>query len=519
MQNAADARTDGASRLRNLDDWLWTRPGRLVALFAGAHVVLWTLSPALSHDGLPIDVVEGYAIGPEWVIGTYKHPALPSWLLEAARLLTGATGWPAYLLSSMSIAATYAIVYLLGRDLVGAPRAAAGTLLLSGIIYFHWVTPEFNHNVIQMPLWAGLIWGILEARKTGSAAWWIIAGSFAAIGLYAKFAMAVLLMPAAIFILADRKCRKQLETRGPWLGLIAFLVLLIPMAIWLVRTNFFVFDYVEARSNSGKAGTIFQFLLKQVYVSGPMYLLVFAAIGIVWMRMELTPRDLARRLGTRDDPLRTLLYWHAAPIMVACLTVAVRGGGMKGAWGTPMLSLSGLIAVSLASRVADAAMLRRIALGASALLLAGATAYAALVRNWDFTSKSPSRSNWPIEEIASRFERLWQERTGQPLRIVGGDLWIAGSVASLARSRPSIFAEANFRQSPWITDERIEREGALFVWWRGPFDPPQSFEPFIGKRKDGTEIFAVRGRKRVFEIDLSYAIVPPGAWKAGQAGR
>jgi len=50
---------------------------------------------------------------------------------------------------------------LLGRDMMGAARAAAGTLLLAGITYYAWATPEFNHNVASLPFWAGFAFVIL----------------------------------------------------------------------------------------------------------------------------------------------------------------------------------------------------------------------------------------------------------------------------------------------------------------------------------------------------------------------
>jgi hypothetical protein len=51
--------------------------------------------------------------------------ALPSWVLEASRLVTGSIGWPAYLVSQLFVAAAYVFVFLLGRDMMGPERAAA----------------------------------------------------------------------------------------------------------------------------------------------------------------------------------------------------------------------------------------------------------------------------------------------------------------------------------------------------------------------------------------------------------
>src|SRR6266850_1682315 len=82
----------------------WAHPALLVAMLAAGQIVAWTLAPSLIHSAPPLDVVEGYLGGHEWVIGTYKHPALPSWVLEASRLMTGVVGWPAYLVAQLFVA-------------------------------------------------------------------------------------------------------------------------------------------------------------------------------------------------------------------------------------------------------------------------------------------------------------------------------------------------------------------------------------------------------------------------------
>src|SRR5215831_19531985 len=99
---------------------------------AACQVVAWTLAPTLTHKSPPLDVVESYMWGREWVLATYKHPAMPSWVLEASRVLAGgAFGWPAYLASQLFIATTFAFVFVFGRDIMGSRRAAAGVLLLA----------------------------------------------------------------------------------------------------------------------------------------------------------------------------------------------------------------------------------------------------------------------------------------------------------------------------------------------------------------------------------------------------
>jgi len=126
----------------------------LLAILCAMQALVWTLVPALTHSAPPLDVVEMLVWGREGVVATYKHPNLPGLLLEAVRRLAFDALWPAYAVAQACVVASFIAVYLLGRDLLGSSRALAGTLLLTGIFYYSWPTPEMNHNLMQMPLWA-----------------------------------------------------------------------------------------------------------------------------------------------------------------------------------------------------------------------------------------------------------------------------------------------------------------------------------------------------------------------------
>src|SRR5262249_52305567 len=93
------------------------------------------IAPAVSHNAPTFDLIENYMFGKEWVLATYKHPALTNWILESSRYLTGAVIWPAYLISQLFVGATFCFAFLLGRALIGPIRGAAGTLLLAGVTF------------------------------------------------------------------------------------------------------------------------------------------------------------------------------------------------------------------------------------------------------------------------------------------------------------------------------------------------------------------------------------------------
>ena len=491
----------GQSRFSTL---VAAHPGAVVAAFAAAQCLAWTLAPALSHFAPPLDVVESYLWGREWVVGTNKHPNLPGWVLEASRLLTGATGWPAYLASQLFVAATYGLFYGLGRNMLGPARAAMGTLLLAGVFYVTWPAIEFNHNVAQMPFWAAITLVLWRLRTRPNLGLWLLLSALGAGVLYAKLSAGLLLVVAGGWILADLPLRRQLLTAAPWFGLALFLLLSVPLFGWLIRAHWQPLLYAAERSTGAGEGPL-RFLGAQL----------LACIGL------LALAAICGLFGPLRDgeaaPSHTAVVFLAtmtlAPIAAAALVAVAAGSGLKSMWGSPMLGLAGLLTVALTSRRFTPAALPRAAMAAAALLIALPIGYAAdTLLEARFTGHI-KRQNWPQAAIAARFDALWQAQTHKPLRIVAGERWVAGLAALTASGNPSILTDGSFTLSPWITPERLRAEGALVVWEVRPgaaAAPPGHLAVLIGGTKSGVEQFAVPLFPNAPPLSIGYAIVPPG---------
>ncbi len=63
--------------------------------------------------------------------------------------------------------------------------------------------------------------------------------------------------------------------------------------------------------------------------------------------------------------------------------------------------------------------------------------------------------------------------------------------------------------SPWITPDRIDREGVLFVWHAGRSQRPRLLERFTGLVTEKEERFTVRRWGHDAEVVIRYAILPP----------
>jgi 4-amino-4-deoxy-L-arabinose transferase-like glycosyltransferase len=482
-----------------------------VGLLAISQVLVWTLAPALTHSSPPLDVVESYMWGREWVIATYKHPAMPGWILEASHILTGAVGWPAYLASQLCVATAFLLVFLLGRDLLGAEAGAAGTLLLVGAGYYAWPTTEFNHNVLQLSFWAGLPLALWRAVDRRSLFYWLLAAACAAGGLYAKFSMALLLVAAAGWLLYDPRARHALGTPAPWIGLVLFLVMIAPLVSWLVAHDFLPLHYAASRAAQYKHQSVGIFLLNVLLnLSGAVVMLAIAGLIGPWTRSAANPNSPLPSPHSLDArALQFLLIFTVAPLALAMLGAVIMGSSLRGAWGSPMFNFIGLLVIALTFDRFGPKALRRIVSSAAVVLAVVPIGYALVVLFRLPLTDKPLRVNWPQVEISERMSSIWARETHHPLRIVSGDDWIAGLVGLTAKDEPSIYTEGNRVLSPWITPKRLEDEGMLIVWDANTNRIPIHLRSLVASLPAQQERFKWPLSAGGSDLVIGYAIIAP----------
>jgi 4-amino-4-deoxy-L-arabinose transferase-like glycosyltransferase len=484
-----------------------------LALLMSVQALCWILAPILTNDAPPLDVVENTVWGAERVLATYKNPALAYLLIEASRVLTGAVGWPAYVLSQIAICSTFLCVFLLGRPVLGDARAFAGTALLAACYYFGWHTPEFNQDIVEMPFWAAVALALWRAVETKKLVWWIGLGIFAAGAIYGKLSAGILLLSAALWLLIDARGRQSLRTVGPWIALATFLVLFAPLAIELAHGGLArIADYAVHRGFKKFSGL--QFIGLQIVMVLPMLAVLWLSGLFAWPGAERQNTGTRERDFEFERFTRYLLWMTLAPIALTAITVTAVRTGTKLMWGVPMLNLSGLILVSLAGRDAsafNARALRRLVQCAIVIIVATSMGTALTTRYGNQFRKKPDRQNWPQAEISARLRQIWQTETGAPLRIVTGTSmnWVAGLVALDEGDVAHIFTSANYRKSPWITPDQVTRDGTLVVWQGQGIKAPPELAKAIGGRAPRYETFALRHPGKTRAVTIGYVVVPP----------
>lgn len=129
------------------------RPQAAFAVFLALHFLVWTALPALLYPNLPLDLIEALTYGREWQLGYDKLPPLPWWLVELVHQVVDLdTAY--YALAQVAVVGAFAVVWSTARPLVGPVGALVAILILDGLHYFHFTAAKFNHDVIQLPLWA-----------------------------------------------------------------------------------------------------------------------------------------------------------------------------------------------------------------------------------------------------------------------------------------------------------------------------------------------------------------------------
>lgn len=474
-----------------------------LALLIIAQLVVWTVLPWLLARSLPLDVVsDGLAWGHEWQWGYYKHPPLTSWTVEAFFDAFGDIG--TFLLSQVCIAATYVFVFLLGREIMGIRRAAVGTLLLVGVYYFSIPTPEFNHNVAQMPMWAAACLCYFRVWKTGKMRWWLALGAVAGLGLLTKYSIAVLLFVIIVHFAKVKGSKPALFSAGAWLASAVCLLIVSWHVLWLFESGFPTLHYAAARAGATSA-------VRDRFIAPVKFV---AAQGI-----DIAPALLLARIsGLRaakpashcNPELHFLLWMTLGPPAVTVLGSLATGMGVRDMWGAPMWNLIGLI-VALGA----AENWKRVKpnwLGAGAVVLSGIALAAFVLSNVLIPQREnrPSRIQWPDRALAQTFGAVWRQQVHTPLRIVAADGWLGGLVAMRSVPRPSVWIDADFRKAPWITPALAASDGALVLWRIRPGQTePKAFSALKGLRILGRKTFGWPETPHALPLVIGYAVLPP----------
>jgi 4-amino-4-deoxy-L-arabinose transferase-like glycosyltransferase len=448
--------------MRALTQAVEKHPQAAFAIFLAVHALVWIALPTLLYPNLPLDLIEALVYGREWQVGYDKLPPLPWWMVEIAYRTVG-HDIAYYALAQVAVVAAFALVWITARPIIGAVGALVAVLIVDGLHYFNMTAAKFNHDVVQLPLWALAGYAYRGALREGRIWHWALLGLSIGMALWAKYFVVMLAVPLALFLLIDRDARKALATPGPYVALVVALIVMAPHILWLVANDFLPFAYADARAAPAR-GVLDHVVQPIVFAAGQIFFLLPAlliALAVVLPRRA----PAAAAADPFDRRIVTLLAF--GPVATVVALSAFTGRGTVAMWGYPLWLFLGVWIVLVARNALQGGKLTRI------LLLWGAVAAAlaiAFIADYTVLPQYDQRYRavlFPGERMAQELSSRFRIATGTPLRYVIGSMWDGGNVSAYAPEHPRVLIDGNPRRAPWIDLGDLLNKGAVVVWTDG----------------------------------------------------
>jgi len=484
--------------------WIERRTCAAFAAFAALHAAVWTALPAFLYGNLPLDLIEALTYGREWQLGYDKLPPLPWWLVEIVYRLIGAD-WTYYLFSELVVIAAFALVFAAARPIVGAVGALVAVLIIDGLHYFNYTAPKFNHDVVQLPLWALAGFAFRSGLRTGRVADWLLLGLALGLAVWAKYFVVVLAAPLGLFLLIDPNARRALATAGPWVAAAAALVVMAPHLVWLVKNDFLPFAYASARAvpSRGPLDHVWHPLVFTASQFANMLPALAIAAPLAW------PRPQTRAAAPDDFDRRIVTLLTFGPFAATIAISLVTGRGLVVMWGYPLWLFLGLWIVMTVRPLSDRVRLTRVvsvwAVVFSVIALAFVVNYTVLL-HLDHRYRA---AFFPGDRLGVEISARYRAATGEPLRYVVGTMWAGGNVSRYSPDRPRVLIDGDPRRAPWIDLADLRAHGAAVVWVTG--DPDMAPEELHAVAPDAQvqPPFTLPARNGEGDVTVGWAILPP----------
>ena len=395
-------------------------------LFLFSHILLWTLVPSFSNTNLPLDTIEALAWGSNLNWGFSKHPPFSAFAVEFFYIIFGNKDWAYYLLSQIFVIIAFFFVWKLSSEfLENKIYSLLSVLLLSGIYFYNFTTPEFNVNISQLPFWALSVYFFWRGLNNNKKTDWIFFGIFSALGFLSKYLFIYILLALLIFFILNLKNYRR-SIKNYILSILISIILLTPHFIWLINNDFTTIFYGLDRSGLSDfylinhlKNPIF-FLFKQTIILIPLFIMIFVII-----------KKLRFKISFKDKKTLFLLSINLIPIFLMFITSIITGAKIRTMWMTPFYLFFGVLFVySLQSQI-NIKKINSFLYGFLFLFF-----FSPILYSYESISKTDKRTDYPGKEIAAKVQIIWNQDFDKEIEFVTGNEWNAGNLSYHLKSRP-----------------------------------------------------------------------------------
>ena len=399
-------------------------------IFITTHLILWTLVPSITNNNLPLDTIEALAWGSNFDWGFNKHPPASAFFSEVFYQIFGSQDWAYYFLSQIFVVITFVVVFKFAEGLLkNKTLSLISVLLLEGIYFYNFTTPEFNVNVCQLPFWSLCVyysWKLFD-KQTITFKDCFLLGVFAAIGFLSKYLFIYLLIAIDLLFFYIIFIKKYKKFDFKYLvSLEVFIVLLVPHLIWLTDNDYTTITYGLARTeleNTDLLDHIIHpliFLGKQIAILIPFFIMSFFLI-----------KKFKYKISLKDKKLLFLVFVNLVPIGLMFLTSILTGSKIRTMWMTPFYLFFGVLIVYIFQAQINLKKLKSFLSSFLILFTISLFSY-----GYISISETDKRTDYPGKEIAIKTQYAWSQDHKEIINVVLGDEWNAGNLSYHLKSRP-----------------------------------------------------------------------------------
>ncbi len=398
---------------------------KFFVIFLFVHVLIWTLIPTLANSNLPLDTIEALAWASDIQWGYSKHPPSSAWFSGLIFAIFSNQDWAYYLLSQLFVVLSFTIVWKFSEDFFKKQiYRLISVLLLEGIYFYNFTSPEFNVYVCELPFWTLTVFYCWKGIKQNDYISWLLFGFFAGFGVLSHYLFFYLLMALSIFFIY-MMFKKKFNSKS-LISLIAFSIVLLPHLIWLTENDFISINYALHRTGLEELTFLNHlyypiiFLAKQIGIMVPFFIMLIFIVS-----------KFEYKINLKDKKLIFLIIINIVPLLLIFLTSFFLGTKIRTMWMTPFYLFSGVLCVYIFQTNIYRERFKHFLNVFLFLFILSPSIYF-----YDSISTKNKRTDYHGKEIAQLIQTKWDNTFSNEIEIVFGNIWDAGNLSYHLKSKP-----------------------------------------------------------------------------------
>ena len=384
--------------------------------------------PSLTNNNLPLDTIEALAWGGNLDWGFNKHPPASAFLAEFFYQIFGSLDWTYYLLSQILVVISFFVIFKLSENFFNNKIFGfLSVVMLEGIYFYNYTTPEFNVYITELPFWTLTVYYAYKSITGDKLKDWFLLGVCGAIGLLSHYLFSYILLSITIFFIYIFFQDKKFNFKS-LIALEVFLILMIPHGLWLIENEFITITYGLHRSGSGLENLTFI-----NHLVNP-FLYVIKQLGILmpfWVMLFFLVKKFKLKFNLKDRKFLFLIFINFIPIILIALTSLITGAKIKTMWMTPFYLFYGLLFVYLFQAQINLKKLKNFFITFLFFFILSPTIYSFIS-----LSQNDKRTDYQGKRIAEKVQYAWNVNYNKKINVVLGDEWSAGNLSYHLKSRP-----------------------------------------------------------------------------------